>query len=482
MAIAENLKIPNPTEGIIRAAAIADPVSQENSVQEAVNFHFDSMGVMTGRPGLTQYADVPSTSNPILSYGAWSQNATSNRKLLAQQGTAIYALSAGTWSSVRSGLVANNKARYAQYLNLTYMINGYNGDAIQSFNGTTFSATNVGSFAANLSSGKGDFINAGFEGRIWIVDRSLDRLYYSDVVSPTGVITGGTEYIERLSPQDGQSITGLMQVDRALLVFKQNSIFRVYSASSVDPYPAYYLGTYSQESIIKTEDGVFFHHPTGFYKFVYGAQPQNISRRIIDFVENILRVNYEQITGWSDQDHIYWSCGDITIKGKLYRNCVCRYTMSTNVWTIYSYANTITATIIYDDGTSILPLVGTNLGITARTDIGTSDMGSKIFVEGISRWITFSTTASPQKQITGAAAIHQNCAGMKVDFQFDKDDPNKFQTVMTLKDNYADPFPNIDVKDFSRMRYRISGSYDTTVPVFETIEILKLVTKGPKNN
>ena len=80
-------------------------------------------------------------------------------------------------------------------------------------------------------------------------------------------------FIEKFSPQDGESITGLIRVPRALLLFKQNHIYRIYSATNIDPYPAYNVGTYSQESIVQTKDGVYFHHPSGFYHFSYDSQP-----------------------------------------------------------------------------------------------------------------------------------------------------------------------------------------------------------------
>lgn len=479
------IKFQNPTEGVVRAAAIADPVAQPNSVQEAINLNFDSMGVAIGRPGLTQYAVSPSGSNPILSYAAWLQNATTNRQLLAQQLNVIYAYITGSWVSKRTVTSTTNKARYAQFLNRTYMVNGNNGaggDICAVYDGSAFSAIDA-TYLGDLINIKGDCIQAGFDGRIWIADASTDKLYYTNIVQPNGTFTttGTPQFISNLSPQDGQSITALFRVSRALLVFKQNEIFRVYSASSLDPYPAYYVGTYSQESVIQGVDGVYFHHPTGFYKFQYDGQPQNISRRIIDFVQGISRTNYDKIISWKDADHIYWGVGNVTVKNRTYNNCVFRYTISSNVWTIYSYSKSLTAAIVYDDGTNILPLAGTSLGITTQTDLGFSDLGDEIFCEMTSRWVTFFGLASILAAITGATAVHQNCGGMKVDFQYDKEE-NKFNPVMALTDEYANVFPNIITSDFNRIRYRFSGSYSKALPVFETVEILQLQEQGYKQN
>lgn len=487
----QNIDIKAPVEGVIRTASIDDAVSPADSLQEGLNFNFDSMGASTGRPGLTQYtASNPATTNSIIVYGIWAQNATSNRRLLAQSNNIIWSWDGATWTNKRTLSGTTAKSRFAQFLNLTYMVNGHTGvgDNIQSFDGTAFGNTNLGDLAAGVtnSPGKYDFIDAGFEGRVWAVDSATDRLYYTDIVDQNGVIptTGTAQYIEKLSPQDGQSITALVRAPRALLVFKQNSIFRVYSANSLDPYPAYLIGTYSQESVVKTKEAIYFHHPTGFYKFQYDGQPQEISRRIIDFVKGISRTNYEQVFSWNDGDHVYWGVGNVTIKDRVYENVVCRFTISTQVWTIYSYRKDLTAAIIYDDGTNILPLAGTSLGVTARTDIGTDDLGEEIFCELTSRWMMFNDVVGltgKWKNITGVMASHENCAGFKLDFQYDKQ-TNQFQPIGSLDQKYVTTFANFSSDNFFRVRYRLTGSYKLAIPVFKTPEIINLQDLGFENN
>jgi len=468
------IKVAYPNEGVVRSAQLSDTVAPEDSVQIAVNFTFDRIGSLTSRKGITQFAPAPA-GGPIISLGKYAQNASTVRRVLAQIGNTIYAWNGTTWTSVRT-LANTNKARYSQFLNLTYMCNGATGDNIATYDGTTFGTTNVGSLP------KLDFINAGFEGRIWGADAALDRVYHTDVVTTGGVITGGTDYIEKLSPQDGDQITALWRAPRALLVFKYNHIYRIYGATSVDPYPAYNVGTFSQESIIEAKDGIYFHHSSGFYKFMYDGQPQEISRRISDFVKAIPRANYEKISGiWDGQDAVTWFIGDVTVEGARYKNCAVRYTISTQVWTIYDYTgadNNATATVLYADGTIITPLAGMVSGKVCNLEDGKTDLGENIYVEMITRWISFTDSFMSVKEITGFGVHHENGAGLTLQYQIDKDVPDKWEDIGTLDEEYVTMFPNDGTDNFNRIRFRIKGVSSGVPVIINGIEILTLKEEG----
>ena len=181
--------------------------------------------------------------------------------------------------------------------------------------------------------------------------------------------------------------------------FKQNHIYRVYNTTNVDPYPAYNVGTFSQESIVQAKDGVYFHHSSGFYKFTYDGQPTEISRRVIDFVKAIPRASYENIVGVYDgYDAVKWSIGAVTVEGVTYDNCQMRYSISTQVWTIYDFDSTaITALIRYDNGTTIEQIAGTSTGLIGKLDSGYTDFGTSIYYEMIDRWRSFTDMYSVTK-------------------------------------------------------------------------------------
>ncbi len=484
----KNIKIPYPTEGVIRSAQLNDTVTPENSVQLAVNMNFDRIGAMTTRDGIATYATTLGGS--VTAFGTLNSQSSSTKYLFAQVGSTIQALNSTThaWASVRTGLTGSAKARFSQWLNYTWMVNGNAGDAVQVSNGGSFSAV-AGIVPANFP--KADFIQAGFDARIWIANSATDFLYYTDQLTSTDGInynavtfTLADNFQTGFSAQDGESITGLFRVPKALLLFKQNHIYRIYSATNADAYPAYNVGTYSQESIVQAKDGIYFHHSSGFYKFAYDTQPTEISRRVIDFVKAIPRASYANIVGIYDgYDAVKWSVGSITVEGVTYANCQMRYSISTQVWTIYDFAGTnITALIRYDDGTTIEQVAGTSTGLVGKLDSGTTDFGSSIYYESIDRWRSFTEMYSASKNISGMMVMSENGAGALLQYQTEKSPANVWKDIDTVRDKYDALFPNASTDDFNNVRLRIRGNTRGTPIIFHGIELLSIQNKGLDQN
>lgn len=479
----KDIVIPYPTEGVIRSAQLSDTICPKNSVQLAINMNFDRVGSVVTRLGISAYATTLSGS--VIAFGTLNIQG-GNQRLFAQVGTIITVWNGSSWSTVRTG-IDSTKARFSQFLNRVWMLNGNDGDAIQTSNGGTFDATDV-----PATFPKADFIEAGFDGRIWIADSSNDILYFTDIVQSVDGITYvtpltfdiTTNFISKFSPQDGESITGLFRVPKALLLFKQNHIYRIYGPDNVDPYPAYNVGTFSQESIVQGKDGVYFHHPSGFYKFSYNSQPTEISRRVIDFIKAIPRTSYEDIVGIYDGvDAIKWSVGAVTVEDVEYKNCQMRYTISTQIWTIYDFADTnITALVRYDDGTTIDQIAGTSTGLVGKLDSGYTDFGSEINFEMIDRWRSFTDMHSKEKTMGGVAILSENGGGSTVQYQTETDRVNKWHNAGNLKSQYAGLIPSDKTKDFNLIRLRIAGTSTGTPIVFNGIEILEIRDAGFKNN
>jgi hypothetical protein len=477
----KNIKIPYPTEGVIRTAQLNDTVTPENSVQLAINMNFDQVGSVQTRNGMATYATTLGGS--VTSFGTLNIQGGIKR-LYAQFGTTIQNWDGVVWATKRTTTVTT-KARFSQWLNKLYMVNGT--DPLQCSDGGNFAAT--AGFVPATVMPVGDYISVGFEGRIWIANQASDAVYYSDIVQFTppstySITYTATNFLKNFSPQDGESITGLFRVPRALLVFKQNHIYRIYSASNVDPFPAYNVGTYSQESIVQVKDGIYFHHSSGFYKFNYDGQPTEISRRIIDFVKAIPRASYENIVGVYDGfDSVKWSIGSVTVEGTTYTNCQVKYTISTQIWTIYDFVgNNITALIRYDDGTTIEQVAGTSTGIVAKLDSGTTDLGVSIYYELIDRWRSFTDMYSKTKSISGVSVITKNGGGGLFQFQTQKEQPNVWEDFGTISEEYVTLFPNTEKKDFNIIRFRLRGNTSGTPIVFDGIEILSVDDEGFEEN
>jgi hypothetical protein len=482
MPTLRNIKIPYPTEGIIRSVQLNDTVSPENSVQLAVNMNFDRIGALTTRDGISTYADTLDGS--VTSFGTLNVQGGVKR-LFAQYGTKIKSWDGTDWTTRRTTTVST-KARYSQWLNHIYMVNGT--DALQCSDGISAFAATAGFVPATVMP-VGHFVSAGFDGRIWVLNKTADTIYYSDqvqfdVATQTYSITYTNTSFQNLSPQDGESFSGVFRVPKALLVFKQNHIFRIYSATNVDPYPAYNVGTYSQESIVQAKDGLYFHHSSGFYKFNYDSQPTEISRRVFDFVKAIPRANYENIVGVYDGfDAIKWSVGSVTVESVTYANCQMRYSISTQVWTIYDYScAAITSLISYDNGTTIEQIAGTSTGLVGKLDSGNTDFSAPIFYEMIDRWRSFTEMYSQSKSISGMMVMTENGAGMVLQYQTEKTPVDVWQRIDKVKDKYDAIFPNASTDDFNNIRLRIYGNNIGTPIIFHGIELFSIQVKGMEQN
>lgn len=398
---------------------------------------------------------------------------------------------AGAWVSRRSGLAQVSKSRFSQFLNYLWMVNGN-----EQLGGDPVATSNGGNFGTDLVPDdfpKGDFISAGFEGRVWVVNKTLGIVYYTDIVQfiPPNVYeltyNPTVNFISSLSPQTGQEFTAIFEVPRALLMFTEDTITRIYGASSVDAYPAYNVGTYSQESIIQTKTGIFFHHSSGFYQFDYGSQPVEISRRIIDFVKAIPRVNYADVVGVYDGfDCVKWYVGSVLVEGVIFRNCMVRYTISTQVWTIYDYkGNDITALIEYDDGETLNQIVGGTVGTDNKTgalDTGNTDYDQPFYFEFIDRWRPYTNMYYLTKQISGVSIYSENAAGANLLYQLQKSGPNAWLPVGTVTEANNAIMPNSQTEDFDVIRWRLVGNTKGTQVVVHGIEITSLTIKGQEQN
>lgn len=470
MATLPKFSLPQFINGIVREAAVDEIASPEQSVQEAVNLNFNRIGAIELRKGLTILGSQVEAGAPVLGMHNFINNAGTIYRLLIKIDNDVYAWNGSTWSSVRSGLTASSKARFASFVDYTFMVNGNGNQALQTWAGTgSFGTTNAASLPA------GDFIE-NYRSRIWVANNATDKLYYSNVVTTSNTITGGTSFLQ-ISPQDGENITALKRYSRALLVFKQNHIYRVFSINATDPDPSILRGTYSQESVVETKNGIYYHHPTGFYQFVFDGVQREISRPIIDIVEAIPRSYYANVNGWEEGDNVYWNIGDITLGGVNFTNVVVRYTISTETWTTRSYANELRSASIYDSGTSLIRVVGDDTGKVLQFDTGLTDDGTPIFYSLATHWLYFTSPKSLRKTISEIATLHENAQGGNIAYQIDTDNPNKWSPAGTIANDLRQIY-TMDAKNFLRIRFRLQGNSIGSPFIWRGIEILKSYTEG----
>ncbi len=198
----------------------------------------------------------------------------------------------------------------------------------------------------------------------------------------------------------------------------------------------------------------------------------------------IPRANYDDITGVYDGfDTVEWSIGQVVVEGVVFSNCYVRYTLSTQVWTVYDYPSfDSTAMIFYDDGVEINHLVGTESGKTGQLDVGFTDFGAPFYFEFIGRWSSFTDMYYKQKNISGFNVYSENAGGANLMYQIQKSGPNAWQPLGTVSELNNALMPSAATDDFDVMRLRLAGNTSGVQIVVHSIEITQLTIKGQDVN
>lgn len=463
------------TIGLITEGSVSEDRMPPNALTESLNFHFDRLGSATLRKGTTILGNAVGGSCLGL-YEFRDSGSGSNNQIIQVNGTTAYYLAAGTWTSKRGSLTVSAKARFTTFLDFVWMVNGADATAIWDGNPANSFVTTGNASGAPI----GQFIE-NYRSRVWIAGNPTypDRLYFSSLPSAvaTPVVTWNTDvatgnWID-ISPSDGENITCIKRTMLSLLVFKNNHIYRVYSISETEPDPKINLGTYSGESVVETKDGIYFHHPIGFYKYNYlrHGSVQELSKPIQDIVDNISAANYTKICGWTDGDHIYWSVGNVTIRGITYNNLVVRYTVSSKAWTHYSYPSQILFASSYNDGSVLYKVVGDNAGNVLKMNTGTTDNGTPLSYSLVHRWENSDGLLSTEKNSTLILVGHDGGGGSNVNYQLGGDNVNDWtKAIGQLKDHDTGFQKRIMARKY---RLRVSGQSKGEPFVYKGYEIPK---------
>ncbi len=484
--------------GLITKGAVAESRRPETSVEECLNFHMDTIGSATLRKGCTLVDTSLGSAILGMHYFVDSLHAGTNTKLMVVSGTAVSYLNAAGdgWTVVRSGLTAGSKARFSTYLDYTFMVNGTEATAVWDGTGAGFVTTGNAASAPT-----GQFIE-NFRSRMWIAGNATypDRLYYSSIPSSvtTPIITWNTsvtvgQWID-ISPSDGDTITGLQRYKNKMIVFKTNRLYRVFDIGQVDPDPYYSVGTSSAESVVETKAGIFFHHSSGFYQYNVYDVVQEISGPLrIDIMRAIPASSYASIVGWleADGDHVCWSVGTVTVRGITYNNLVLRYTISTMVWTHYTYPTQFLTSIrrqpLFTDATSQYTVTGDNAGNVLKMNVGKTDIGSDqgakpIMYSIIHKWETLDGLLSTRKTLMTVNFSHYGGTGTGVAFQTDAQDPDDLNN-WTQKLGSSSMFKQINTGFNStnikgrKFRFRIFGQSTGEPFIYNGYEVIDPISE-----
>jgi hypothetical protein len=459
--------------GLIRQAEVSDSLIPDGACTEALNVNFDSVGSITSRLGLTTLGSTIATGYPI-----WGLTNTQNGSMMAcvSQGGSmrVYAFpSGGAWTSSLTGGTANIRVRFLEAAGRTVVLNFGNitnqYSSMQFLNTsdtwvTTGNPINPQALTDQVAGSPNPIYGEVYKSRIYVVGANSSRLWYSNVIGSTGNFawTPTTDWVD-INPNDGENINGLKRYSLELLVFKPNYIYR-FRTSSVDPDPLIKLGTRSNESIIEGKKGLYFHHDSGFYRYT-GGYPEEISRPISDIIDAIPYSQYLTMPSWKDGDHIYWTLGNLTIDGSVWSNVVARYTESSDLWTVYSYANNIKLGSQYNSGSALTRVLGLDNGVVATLNSGNTDLGEPIKYRAVTKWYELEGIEN-KKVIKQLFAICEKAQGSMLMYQID--DSREWKTIGQLEKYLTEYTKEIT---FNRIRFKLTGMNRTEPLVFLGIHL-----------
>lgn len=418
--------------------------------------------------------------NTVLGLHQYLDPALTNSKLLTQVFGVVYKRNSdGSWTSIDSGRTTTLKERFVNALGYAFYTNPTDG--MKTYNGTGSPGTTNA-----VSAPAATFIEF-FKGKVYAAGTTAnpDRVFFSSIPSTSLAITWDTtnNYFD-MSPSDGQNISGMKRLGTELLIFKRNYLYRFYGVAGADPDAVFKVGTYSNESIVISKAGAAFHDIGGIFLYS-GGQPEEISRPIKEVISGIQRSYYTSIAGWaspgpggtastSTADQLYWSVGTVTIEGVQFTNVVIRYTISTQVWTVYSYHDQFQFGITYDDGTSLSNVVADNNATVHTLNSGTTDNGNVIFYSLITKWFEFGSL-SETTTLNQFATFADKGMGMSLSFQADNENINNWHPLGKLT-KFATLFNKKPGPKGHRIRFKLHGSSSGEAWIWSGLEILSAST------
>ncbi len=351
---------------------VSSDITIPNSVPFSLNVLFDDvLGEAVSRPG-TALISSPASGNCLGLFQHLDTTSASDI-LFAGFNDSIYNGVSGALSLALGAASQDATQRFATFLNATLMLNGVVARAYTASGGWVSGGgvLDVG----NVPSGAKNPIE--FKDRMYCTVN--DTIYYTN--TPTGGAVSwtaaGSGSLKAEQEDGGGTLQALSKVPGYLLIFKQRSLKR-WNFDSTFPEDLINIGTQSAESVVRARSKCFFFYgPHGFYE-TNGSYPKLISRPIQRIIDAIPASSYGSIAGWSDNDAIYWSVGDVTVdfdRGytETYTNVVVRMHIDTQQWSVHKYAHGVKRLHQYITNSSVLIAVGDASGRVLQINSGNTD-------------------------------------------------------------------------------------------------------------
>ena len=216
----------------------------DNESPDCWNVELDNRGGVVKRLGLTKYnsSQLNTSAFKRVYYSPMLQI------MVGQQGASLYtSTGSGVWSAIRKTFTSSATVGFCDFQGYIVCVHPVDGVWV-SADGTTWSQTSGG--AANMEAVRGNTV-AAWQNKVWVGGDTFNkpRLWASNAGNPQ-LWTVASDYVD-IRDKDNEKITcvgagqGMDDIGRpGLLVFKEESCYRVYSANATTGFNYTTLSTH----------------------------------------------------------------------------------------------------------------------------------------------------------------------------------------------------------------------------------------------
>lgn len=450
--------------------SVADSMMPTTQLRLIINMNEDRIGQLERRLGYSRLGSAEVVaSNTMLGLHNHVSSTAANSQIVAfinntgDTTAEAYYLSGTTWTNKALGFTANTKIRTVTFLDHLIAVNGT--DSPKSWTG----ATAAGWGTTNLTAAPTGSLIETYKQQVYIVDTATDTVYFSSVPS-SGTISWTTatdNFI--LNPNDGSNITAMIRYAQELLFFKDNYLYR-YNAVSTDADPLIPFGTPVQEAVFVTAGVCWFYDAKRQNIYGYGGgYPDPIGYPVQAFLKAIPTSNRAAVAMRGDDNHIELYIGNVTVNNVAYTNVALRYRISTQTWTIRSYANDFERFVNYDDGTNLWTLGGSNDGHVFKMDTGNVDLATDISYELETPWYVIGSNPAVLFKLSSFSAFVERASGdLLVQYKVDEDET--WRSIGECR-KYVSSWSGINA-DFHRIKFRFTGRSSSDPVIFDGFSLL----------
>lgn len=456
--------------------SVADSMMPSTQMRLIVNMNEDRLGHLERRLGCVRLGSAEVIAgNTMLGLHNHISSTAANSQIVAFINQAndttaeAYYLSGSTWTNKALSFTADTKIRAVTFLNLIMAVNGT--DAPKSWTGAAAAAWGTTSL---VTAPTGSLIET-YKQQVYIADTATDTVYFSSI--PTGGAITWTTATDNfiLNPNDGSSITALKRYAQELLIFKDDYLYR-YNAVSTDADPIILYGTPVQEAVTVAAGVCWFYDANRSNIYGYaGGYPDPIGYPVQAFLKAIPTSNFTSVSMRGDDNHIELYIGDVTVNNIAFTNVALRYRISSQTWTVRSYAHDFEQFKQYDDGTDLWVLGGTDDGHVLKMDSGNLDLTTDISYELETPWYTIGGNPALEFKLATFSAFVERASGdLMVQYRTDEDET--WQAIGNCR-KYVSSWSGINA-GFHRIKFRFTGRSATDPVIFDGFSMLIPLLEG----